>query len=779
MATRKELTNGKYIDDQMGNGVPEGGTTGQVLRKSSNADYDVEWGVGITQQGGGGTGTVTAVTASSPLASSGGAAPNITIQQASSSLNGYLSSGDWNIFNGKYNLPSLTAGSVLFSNGTTIAQDNANFFWDNSTKRLGIGTASPQYKLDVSGTFHTTGQNTLGDLSFTGSTNKVVTATSAGLLVNDDIVTNFAKYGDILTQPNFAGRTLFVSPAAMNAALFSIGFGSTTQAQWTITDTSLGGALNAKTRRYQWKNRYNTVATFTGSTSGTTLTTTGNPALFAGCWIRLTDGTETGLGQVVSGSGNTWTLSVSTTQASQTMKAIYGSRNVYSQGNMYFGFWNAGSPGSITATFKVENPTTGTITTSATTSTGTNITVSTIFHYWKVPMPIANYVTDIEVSFNDNGTNYINYQTQEMVINYAEGIDVIPFINKDGGKMFGTLSFVNNPDGLAASTKGSITNAGALTMATGTFTALPSSSSNTEMVSINSTTGVLSKQTIFSGAMTAAVTADVIAGAINAGQTVASGTTFQQFVDLLLTKIFFPTLNAPSFSLSNNQGNPEIGTTVSVLLTFNFNRGSILGSTSGTWNPSTFQNFRAGASSSYTINGTTQGGNTLTVSRVVAASNSYSGTVTYDTGPQPLDSKGNNYSTPLAGATSASQSTSFTGIYPYYWYKSSSPITAANMQSAIASGAATKVVGDSTGTITINFAATGQYLAVAYPATSTTKTVWYVNALDNGSIPGGVFGSATTLACTSSSGFWSSINYKIHVTAGLITQSNDMELRNS
>ncbi len=41
-----ELNNGKYIDDQMGNGVPSGGTTGQVLKKTSNSDYDLEWGTG-------------------------------------------------------------------------------------------------------------------------------------------------------------------------------------------------------------------------------------------------------------------------------------------------------------------------------------------------------------------------------------------------------------------------------------------------------------------------------------------------------------------------------------------------------------------------------------------------------------------------------------------------------------------------------------------------------------------------------------------------------------
>jgi len=45
--------------------------------------------------------------------------------------------------NGKFTLPSLTAGSVLFSNGTTIAQDNSNFFWDNTQKQLGVGTGTP------------------------------------------------------------------------------------------------------------------------------------------------------------------------------------------------------------------------------------------------------------------------------------------------------------------------------------------------------------------------------------------------------------------------------------------------------------------------------------------------------------------------------------------------------------------------------------------------------------------------------------------------------------
>lgn len=282
---------------------------------------------------------------------------------------------------------------------------------------------------------------------------------------------------------------------------------------------------------------------------------------------------------------------------------------------------------------------------------------------------------------------------------------------------------------------------------------------------------------------TAPITADLTVGGIDAGEVVPAGTNIQELAELLLTTTFYPTFVNPTFSLGNDAGLRETGSTVSSFtLTFNYNRGQIVGALSGgIWNPSLFQNFRAGASSSYTINGATQTGNTYSISgyTVLNGSNAFSGTVTYLIGPQPLDSKNANYLSPYPAGTSASQSSSFTGIYPYFYYKSSSPITAASMQTAIAAGSTTKVLADSNGTITIPYAAAGEYLAVAYPSASTTKTIWYVNALDNGSIPGGVFGSQTTLSCNSPQSYWSGVSYKIHVSPGLITQANPIELRNS
>ena len=73
--------------------------------------------------GGGGGGTVTGVTASSPLSSSGGAAPDISCATASGSLAGCLSSANWTTFNGKVS-GSGTSGTVPKFTGTSSIGDS-------------------------------------------------------------------------------------------------------------------------------------------------------------------------------------------------------------------------------------------------------------------------------------------------------------------------------------------------------------------------------------------------------------------------------------------------------------------------------------------------------------------------------------------------------------------------------------------------------------------------------------------------------------------------------
>jgi hypothetical protein len=81
------------------------------------------------------------------------------LSNASTSTNGILTSTDWNTFNNKSNftLPSLASGSVLFSNGISIDQNNTKYFWNNTNGHLGIGTNSPNRTLTVNSTNPGTG----------------------------------------------------------------------------------------------------------------------------------------------------------------------------------------------------------------------------------------------------------------------------------------------------------------------------------------------------------------------------------------------------------------------------------------------------------------------------------------------------------------------------------------------------------------------------------------------------------------------------------------------
>lgn len=96
-------------------------------------------GAGATPTVLGSLGTTTTV-----LHGNAAGAPSFGAVSLVSDITGTLGVG-----NGGTGSTSFTAGSVVFSNGSILAQDNASLFWDDTTNRLGIGTIAPDAELQV------------------------------------------------------------------------------------------------------------------------------------------------------------------------------------------------------------------------------------------------------------------------------------------------------------------------------------------------------------------------------------------------------------------------------------------------------------------------------------------------------------------------------------------------------------------------------------------------------------------------------------------------------
>jgi hypothetical protein len=255
------------------------------------------------------------------------------------------------------------------------------------------------------------------------------------------------------------------------------------------------------------------------------------------------------------------------------------------------------------------------------------------------------------------------------------------------------------------------------------------------------------------------VTSDVTVGSINAGDVVLKGTNLQNFVEQLLLKTFYPTFTNPSASMSSNLASTVESGTTSVTLTVTLNRGAITGkSIGGIWQPSTFQDFRSGVATNYIINGINNGTtNSLVSSTAIIkdGSNSFSSTTSYDQGPQPVDSKNINYSTPLVAGT-ANAITNVTGARRGFYGVDSLADTSALIRSL---GSNTNP-GVSNGTnFTINIPAGATSVIFAYPSTlQNVTTVKYVEGL-NAEVKTNF--TQTTVLVEGLNGY-TAINYKVY-----------------
>jgi hypothetical protein len=309
-------------------------------------------------------------------------------------------------------------------------------------------------------------------------------------------------------------------------------------------------------------------------------------------------------------------------------------------------------------------------------------------------------------------------------------------------------------------------------------------------ISVTANSGITSTSNTLATAYNTSIADGVVSVSVGGAPAAPASAWKSKNLVQVLDDILFPTILASvgsaksiSLAVSGASGVLEIGTSIARTLTATFTRGTILDG-----NGSTNATPLVGDATGYTFTGTgitstTQPGNTLTfTTAIVSGSNNWAVTAAHAAGTGSyFDNKGvagtNLAASRAAGtATDSTSAPTITGVHPYYHLKSSSPISASAMVAAIENGTATKVVADSTGTLTIPFAPSAQYLAVAYPSTSTTKTRYFVTALDNGAITV-VFQPVATQSVTTA--FWTQ-SYKIHTSAGALTNSAaNIELRNT
>ena len=234
-----------------------------------------------------GTGSVNGITLTGTVTSSGSLTLGGTLSNVSltSQVTGTLPVGN----GGTGTATAFTAGSVVFAGASGVyAQDNANFFWDNTNKRLGLGNTNPGYFLDISSADTTAG------IGYAARLRSNSTAGAAAIQFTNSGVT--AQNGIIIVSD--AGLMKFQADGASSAMIFYLNNGTErfrigTAGQFGLNGTNYG-------------------------TNGQVLTSQG--ASSAPVWATPTTGTVTS----VSGTGSVNGITLSGTVTSSGSLTLGG-----------------------------------------------------------------------------------------------------------------------------------------------------------------------------------------------------------------------------------------------------------------------------------------------------------------------------------------------------------------------------------------------------------------------------------------------------------------------
>ena len=168
--------------------------------------------------------------------------------------------------------PGFTLGSVVFQGASGLAQNNANFFWDNPDARLGLGTTTPAYPLDVVGTVQITGSGFTGLKLPTGAAlNYVLTTDGAGQAswTNPNGAGSFGSW-------TLTGTTVYPNLTTYNVVLGSnnvldsvakfVNTGSTLYKPLAVADLPTGGDIGTAATTVDIYTGFNLTQTTAGQT---------------------------------------------------------------------------------------------------------------------------------------------------------------------------------------------------------------------------------------------------------------------------------------------------------------------------------------------------------------------------------------------------------------------------------------------------------------------------------------------------------------------------------
>ena len=316
-------------------------------------------------------GTVTSVTGTAPVVSSGGATPAISMAAANGTTNGYLTSTDWTTFNNKgsgtvTSVAALTLGttgtdlSSSVATGTTTPVITLNVPTASATNRGVLSSADwTTFNNKGSGTVTSVAQSFTGGIisvggspvTTTGTLALTVAGTSGGIPYFSS-ATTWATSAALASNALVVGGGAGVAPSTITTGtgvVTALGVNTGTTGAFVVNGGALGTPSSGTVTNLTGTASINingTVGATTASTGAFTTLSANSTVTFSGTTTNIAATSQTSGTITIGGTAGTGALTFGSSTASQTTNLANG---VTASGNTNtIAVGNNGASGSTT-----------------------------------------------------------------------------------------------------------------------------------------------------------------------------------------------------------------------------------------------------------------------------------------------------------------------------------------------------------------------------------------------------------------------------------------------